>query len=135
MASARSLGFKSIKGTPYWMAPEVIKQTGAGRAADVWSAACTVLEMVTGKPPWSQCTSQVSALFHIAQCDGAPPLPDGLSTAARDFLGHAFRRDPGRRPSAAALLAGQCLVTAAEIRFQAAVVVPRRAPTPTPPRR
>lgn len=98
------LGFKSIKGTPYWMAPEVIKQTGAGRAADVWSAACTVLEMVTGKPPWSQCTSQVSALFHIAQCDGAPPLPDGLSTAARDFLGHAFRRDPGRRPSAAALL-------------------------------
>jgi len=47
-------GFKSIKGTPYWMAPEVITQTGHGRQADIWSVACTVLEMATGKPPWSE---------------------------------------------------------------------------------
>ena len=98
-------GFNSIKGTPYWMAPEVIKQTGAGRAADVWSVGCTVIEMVTGRPPWSErYGSQVSALFAIAQAGGPPPLPATLSVALRDFLGHCLRRDPGQRPPARALL-------------------------------
>jgi len=57
-ARADSDASKSIKGTPYWMAPEVIKQSGHGRQADIWSVACTVIEMATGKPPWSQFNSQ-----------------------------------------------------------------------------
>lgn len=43
------------------MAPEIIKQDGHGRQADIWSVACTVIEMATGKPPWSQFQSQVGA--------------------------------------------------------------------------
>ncbi|BDA50837.1 probable mitogen-activated protein kinase kinase kinase NPK1 at N-terminal half [Coccomyxa sp. Obi] len=97
-------GFKSIKGTPYWMAPEVIKQTGHGRQADIWSVACTVIEMATGKPPWSQFQSQVSALFHIASSKEPPVIPDVLSKEGRDFLLLCFNRTPKERPSASRLL-------------------------------
>ena len=45
---------KSVKGSPYWMAPEVIKRTGHGAPADIWGLACCVYEMLTSKPPWSE---------------------------------------------------------------------------------
>ncbi|KAB2634940.1 mitogen-activated protein kinase kinase kinase YODA [Pyrus ussuriensis x Pyrus communis] len=45
----------SFNGSPYWMAPEVIKNSnGCNLAVDIWSLGCTVLEMATTKPPWSQ---------------------------------------------------------------------------------
>ncbi len=68
------------------MAPEVIKQTGHGRPADVWSLGCTMLEMLTARPPWSHFTSQISALFHIASSKSPPPIPAGISPAATSFL-------------------------------------------------
>ena len=97
-------GFKSVKGTPYWMAPEVIRQEGHGRQADIWSVACTIIEMATGRPPWSQYNSQVSAMFAIAQAKGPPSIPEGLSAECKDFLYLCFNRDWKRRPSASTLL-------------------------------
>lgn len=91
--TACTAGSTSIRGTPYWMAPEVIKQTGHGRPADIWSLACTVIEMATGKPPWSNLYSQpVSAMFHIASSKDPPKLPDHLSPEAKDFLMLCFNR-------------------------------------------
>jgi serine/threonine protein kinase len=97
-------GFKSMKGTPYWMAPEVIKQTGHGRQADIWSVGCTTVEMATAKPPWSEYVTQVSALFHIASAKGPPPLPASVSPEARDFMLLCFNRVPKDRPNATRLL-------------------------------
>ncbi|MEW5301018.1 MAG: hypothetical protein WDW36_003902 [Sanguina aurantia] len=99
-----SSGKPSIRGTPYWMAPEVIKEVGHGRPADIWSLACVVIEMATGKPPWSNCHTQVAAMYHIASTTKPPELPACLSKEAHDFLLLCFNRVPKERPNATRLL-------------------------------
>lgn len=94
----------SLKGTPYWMAPEVIMQTGHGRSADIWSVGCTVIEMITGKPPFSEFPTQVSVLFHIANTQDPPTIPEGVTEDCQDFLLLCFQRNPKERPTAATLL-------------------------------
>ena len=43
----------SFAGTPYWMAPEVIQENAeVTSACDIWSLGCTVIELLTGKPPY-----------------------------------------------------------------------------------
>ena len=94
----------SLKGTPYWMAPEVIMQTGHGRSADIWSVGCTVIEMLTGKPPFAEFPTQVSVLFHIANTQDPPAIPEGVTEECKDFLLSCFQRNPKERPTAATLL-------------------------------
>jgi Protein kinase domain len=93
----------SVVGTPYWMAPEIIEMTGQqSSACDIWSVGCTVVELLTGKPPYFD-LQQMPALFRIVQ-DSHPPLPDNISDALEDFLMQCFQKDPLRRISADGLL-------------------------------
>jgi len=95
---------KSLKGTPYWMAPEVIMQAGHGRSADIWSVGATIVEMLTGKPPYSEFPTQVSVLFHIASTQEPPTLPAHISEECLSLLMLCFQRNPKDRPTAKALL-------------------------------
>ncbi|CAL5415871.1 unnamed protein product [Camellia sinensis] len=95
---------KSMKGTPYWMAPEVILQTGHSFSADIWSVGCTVIEMATGKPPWSQQYQEVAALLHIGTTKSHPPIPEHLSAEATDFLLKCLQKEPNLRPATSDLL-------------------------------
>ncbi|KAE9597763.1 putative mitogen-activated protein kinase kinase kinase STE-STE11 family [Lupinus albus] len=94
----------SFKGSPYWMAPEVIKNTiGCNLAVDIWSLGCTVLEMATTKPPWSDYEG-VAAMFKIGISKDNPTIPDHLSEDGKDFVRLCLQRNPQNRPSAAQLL-------------------------------
>ncbi|CAI9103916.1 OLC1v1002511C1 [Oldenlandia corymbosa var. corymbosa] len=105
LAKATTLNdIKSCKGTAFWMAPEVVngKTNGYGPAADIWSLGCTVLEMLTGRIPYSHLEG-MQALFRIGR--GEPPqIPNSLSTEAQDFLLKCFQVNPAARPTAAELL-------------------------------
>nr|GMD43272.1 mitogen-activated protein kinase kinase kinase YODA [Ipomoea batatas] len=94
----------SFKGSPYWMAPEVIKNAnGCNRAVDIWSLGCTVLEMATTKPPWSQYEG-VAAMFKIGNSKELPAIPDHLSDEGKNFVRQCLQRNPHHRPTAAQLL-------------------------------
>ncbi|XP_004403613.1 PREDICTED: mitogen-activated protein kinase kinase kinase 19 isoform X2 [Odobenus rosmarus divergens] len=95
---------KSMHGTPYWMAPEVISESGYGRKSDIWSIGCTVFEMATGKPPLAS-MDRMAAMFYIGAHRGLmPPLPEHFSENAVDFVRVCLIRDQHERPSAAQLL-------------------------------
>eukprot|EP00258_Populus_trichocarpa_P034280 XP_024450299.1 mitogen-activated protein kinase kinase kinase 5 isoform X3 [Populus trichocarpa] len=98
----------SLKGTPHWMAPEVIKAVmmqncnpELALAVDIWSLGCAIIEMFTGKPPWGDLQG-AQAMFKILHKD--PPMPETLSPEGKDFLRRCFRRNPAERPSAMTLL-------------------------------
>lgn len=95
---------KSCQGTAFWMAPEVVrgKVKGYGLPADIWSLGCTVLEMLTGKIPYSPMEC-ISAMFRIGKGE-LPPVPDTLSRDARDFILQCLKVNPDDRPTAAQLL-------------------------------
>ncbi|CAL1529034.1 unnamed protein product [Lymnaea stagnalis] len=97
-------GLKTAVGTPHWMAPEVINGEGYGRKADVWSLGCTIVEMLTMKPPFAE-YEPFAAMFQIATCKQPKyELPGGSSIPVREFLQQTFQRTGSERPSAEALL-------------------------------
>uniref|UniRef100_A0A673XT64 Mitogen-activated protein kinase kinase kinase 3 n=1 Tax=Salmo trutta TaxID=8032 RepID=A0A673XT64_SALTR len=95
-------GIRSVTGTPYWMSPEVISGEGYGRKADVWSLGCTVVEMLTEKPPWAEYEA-MAAIFKIATQPTKPLLPSHTSDHTRDFI-HRIFVEAKHRPSAEELL-------------------------------
>ncbi|KAH7438302.1 hypothetical protein KP509_04G009300 [Ceratopteris richardii] len=118
-------GAKSMKGTPYWMAPEVIRQTGHSLPADIWSVGCTIIEMATGKAPWSQQFQEVAALFHIGTTKSHPPIPEHLSCEAKDFLQKCLRKEPYLRPTVSELLQHPFIHVDRSSMTSASIEVPR----------
>ncbi|XP_012714723.2 mitogen-activated protein kinase kinase kinase 4 isoform X3 [Fundulus heteroclitus] len=96
----------STLGTAAYMAPEVItraKGEGHGRAADIWSLGCVLIEMVTGKRPWHEYEHNFQIMYKVGM-GHKPPIPEKLSTEGKDFLSHCLESEPKRRWTASMLL-------------------------------
>ncbi|KAK9706391.1 hypothetical protein RND81_07G121200 [Saponaria officinalis] len=96
---------EEIVGTPMYMAPEVARGDQQGYPADVWALGCTVLEMATGLPPWSNIAQDpISTIYWIGFTGALPEIPEYLSDRAKDFLDKCLKRDPKERWSVTQLL-------------------------------
>ena len=99
----------TMRGTPYFMAPEVFEEKYGGKA-DVWSVGCVGFQMATGSPPWKGqgFTNPISLFSHLRKSEGPPPInwPENvpMRQSEKEFfevmLAKCFRREPSQRPTA-----------------------------------
>ncbi|KAF7231061.1 serine/threonine-protein kinase PAK 6b [Nothobranchius furzeri] len=95
---------KSLVGTPYWMAPEVISKVPYSTEVDIWSLGIMVVEMVDGEPPYFNETP-ICAMKRLRD-EVAPSVKNvqRVSPVLKDFLGCMLTRDTLQRSSADHLL-------------------------------
>jgi len=94
----------TVVGTPYWMAPELIRGHDYATKVDIWSLGIMLMEMVEGEPPYME-FPPLRALFLIST-KGIPALkePHKWSSDLTDFFAKCLEKDPDKRPSADQLL-------------------------------
>jgi len=78
---------------------------GYGRAVDIWSTGCVVLEMLTGKKPYHYLDHEFQVIYHLGS-GIAPKIPVDLQNCemTHSFLKLCLCIDPIKRPSATELL-------------------------------
>ena len=79
------------------MAPEVLKEGIIARRNDIWSLGCTLIELSTGKHPWSDVTD-ITELFKKIEKQELPNIPSHLSQKCKDFIKRCLIYDKKSRP-------------------------------------
>lgn len=102
--SAETQTRNSVVGTPYWMAPELIRGQNYDARVDVWSLGVMCIEMAEGEPPYLE-YPPVRALFLIAT-NGVPNLqePELWSSLFKDFMEQTLELDAETRAKASDML-------------------------------
>jgi len=118
---------RTVVGTPYWMAPELIRGHDYGTKVDIWSLGIMLMEMIEGEPPYLE-YPPLRALFLITT-KGIPPIqkPDQFSNELIDFYDKCLDKDVDKRPESDVLLEHPFLRLACEHKHFAPIIAEARA--------
>jgi serine/threonine protein kinase len=84
----------SIKGTPLYMAPELVQEKPYTPAVDIWSMGVILYELFVGKPPFYT-TSIYKLIKQIV--NESPKYTSAMSEDFRSFLEGVLQKDPKKR--------------------------------------
>jgi p21-activated kinase 1 len=112
----------TIIGTPFWMAPEVIKGQDYDSAADIWSLGVMAIELADGDPPLIT-IPPLRALYEIVKLP--PPSvkdPTKWSGTFLSFLSCCLKKEPTDRMTAKQLLNHEFITMACSSEFMETLV-------------
>ncbi|KAK6465285.1 kinase-like domain-containing protein [Scheffersomyces coipomensis] len=98
--TSNALKRTTMAGTPYWMAPEVIRKGDTYNSkADIWSLGITIYEIATGNPPY--CDRDADWAMQMIS-KSTPPRLEGreYSPALKECIALCLDENPEERPSA-----------------------------------
>ena len=98
------------KGTPHWMAPEIIKGQPYNEKVDIWSFGIFVYELAENSPPFFNVAE--NEIPEIILNSEIPPINEKYSDDFRSFLEDCLRKKPEERWSAKDLLEHKFLLHA-----------------------
>ena len=96
---------KSIVGTSYWMAPEIISRQTYDKPVDIWALGIVAIEMAEGYPPcWGLEWSELEKIMRMRE--GGPTLKDQSKWSPQffKFVQQCLVVDPEKRATAFSLL-------------------------------
>ncbi|KAL5727926.1 non-specific serine/threonine protein kinase [Ranunculus cassubicifolius] len=92
--STNTVVLRSIKGTPLYMAPELVREQPYNHTADLWSLGVILYELFVGQPPFY--TNSVYALIrHIIK--DPVKYPENMSSSFKSFLKGLLNKVPQSR--------------------------------------
>lgn len=96
---------KSVVGTPYWMAPELIRAQQYSFPVDIWSLGIMCRELAEGEPPYVE-LPPMKALYKIVSPEGIPEISDKEKRSPEflNFLDRCLNKNPHERATAEQLL-------------------------------
>jgi protein-serine/threonine kinase len=94
----------TVCGSPYWMAPEVIRGEEYGKEVDIWSLGIMTLECCDLEPPYF--AEQPSKALLLIATKPPPTLkaPEKWSSKLKQFLSLCLQEEGSKRPRAIELL-------------------------------
>ncbi|CAD7937135.1 unnamed protein product [Amoebophrya sp. A120] len=99
--SCNTVVLTSIKGTPLYMAPELVQELPYNHTADLWSVGVILFELFVGTPPFY--ANSLYSLIHLIVKDTVS-YPSNMGAHFKDFLQGLLRKDPQQRLSWPGLL-------------------------------
>ncbi len=114
----------ALRGTPLYVAPEVIGGSRASPASDIYSFGVLAYEVLAGHPPFQGSIRDVLA----GHLERQPPPVRGLSPVVAEALSEPLQKDPARRPQSAASVVRKLRTAAQSVHVEEwkAMEIPRR---------